>query len=91
MSKTNNQITVDKCLAASLLKEFVIGGNKYTTINNSVNSCIREADRIGVRERRVFCREKERQAVSKIRRVVAMKLAIQDGKRCNTEAMRERG
>lgn len=47
-----------------------------------VNSCVREVDRIGVRERRKSCAarpwEEGRHAVSKIRRAVGMKIAVED-------------
>ena len=55
--------------------------------------CIREVDRI-VRERRQCClarpREEGRHAVSKIRRAVSMKITVEDTKRGNITAMRER-
>ena len=47
-----------------------------------VYSCIREVDRIGVRERRQSCAarppEEGRHAVSKIRRAVSMKVTVED-------------
>ena len=50
-----------------------------------VYSCIREVDRIGVRERRQCCvarlREEGRHAVSKIRRAVSRKISIEDSER----------
>ena len=56
-----------------------------------VYSCIREVDRKGVRERRQSCaarpREGGRHAVSEIRRVVSMKITVENSKRGNTEAM----
>ena len=59
-----------------------------------VYSCIREVDRIGVRERRQSCaarpREEGRHAVSKIRRAVSMKITIEDSERGNIATMRER-
>ena len=59
-----------------------------------VYSCIREVDRIGVRERRQSCAarppEEGRHAVSKIRRGVSMKIKVEDSERGNTAAMRER-
>ena len=60
-----------------------------------VYSCIREVDRIGVRGRRKSCaarpREKgRRHAVSKIRRAVSMKIAVEDSKRGNIAAERKR-
>ena len=59
-----------------------------------VYSCIREVDRIGVRERRQSCaarlQEEGRHAVSKIRRAVSMKITVEDSKRANITAMRER-
>ena len=51
-------------------------------------------DRIGVRERGQSCaarpREEGRHAVSKIRRAVSMKIAVEDSKTGNTAAKRER-
>ena len=51
-------------------------------------------DRIGLRERRTSCaarlREEGRHAVNKIRRTVSMKIMVEDSKRGNIAAMRER-
>ena len=51
-------------------------------------------DRIGVRERRKSCaarpKKEGRHAVSKIRRAVSMKTAVENSKRCNIAAMRKR-
>ena len=58
-----------------------------------VYSCIREVDRIGVRERRKSCaarpRKEGRHAVSKIRRAVSMKIAVEYSKSRNISAMRQ--
>ena len=55
-----------------------------------LNSCIREMDRIGMRVSRKSCatrpREGRRHAVSKFRRTVSMKIAVQDSNRCNIAA-----
>ena len=59
-----------------------------------VYSCIREVDRIEVRERRQSCAarppEEGRHAVSKIRRAVSMKITVEDSKKGNIVAIRER-
>ena len=59
-----------------------------------VHSCIREVDRIVVRERRQCClvrtQEEGMHVVSKIRRADRMKIALEDSKRGNTAAMKER-
>ena len=59
-----------------------------------VYSCIREVDRIGVRERRQSCaarpREEGRHAFSKIRSTVRMEIIVEDSKRGNITAMRKR-
>ena len=59
-----------------------------------INYCIREIDRIGVRGRRKPCaarlNEEGRHAVSKINRTISMKIMIEDGKRFNILAVRER-
>ena len=53
-----------------------------------------EVGRIGVRERRQSCaarpREEGTHAVSNIRRAVNMKITVEDSKRGNITAMRER-
>ncbi|MPC91387.1 hypothetical protein E2C01_086422 [Portunus trituberculatus] len=50
--------------------------------------------RIWVRRRRKPCtarpQEEERQAVSKIRRAVSMKIAVEDSKKCNISAVRKK-
>ena len=59
-----------------------------------VNSCIRDLDRIGVRERGKSSaarpKKEGRHAVSKIRRAVSMKIAVENSERCNVAAMRKR-
>ena len=59
-----------------------------------VNSCIRELDRIGVRASSKSCAarptERGRHAVSKFRRTVSMKIAIEDRERSNIAADIER-
>ena len=59
-----------------------------------VNSCIKEVERIRVRERRKTCAggqwEEERLADSKIRGAVGMKMAIKDSKRCNIALIRNK-
>ena len=59
-----------------------------------VYSCIREVDRIEVRGRRKSCaarpREEGRHAVSKIKRAVSMKIAVEDSERGNIAAERKR-
>ena len=58
-----------------------------------VNSCIREVNRIGVRGRGKYCatrpQEEGSHAVSMIKRVVSMKIAVEN-KRGNVAAMRKR-
>ena len=52
-----------------------------------VNSCIREVDRIEVRDRgksyAAKAKKEGRHAVNKIRRAVSMKIAVENSKRCN--------
>ena len=59
-----------------------------------VNSCISEVDRIGMRKSRKSCaarpQEGGRHAVSKFRRAVTMKIAIENRKRSNIAADIER-
>ena len=58
-----------------------------------VTSCVRELDKLGVRERRVSCKarqEEGRHAVSNIYRAVTMKIVIEHIKRCNISTVRER-
>ena len=59
-----------------------------------VNSCIRDLDRIGVRERgkSSAARPKKggKHAVSKIRKAVSMKITVEYSKRANITAKRER-
>ena len=55
-----------------------------------VYSCIREVDRIGVRERRQSCaarpQEEGTHAVSKFRKAVSVGNAVKDSERCNIAA-----
>ena len=43
-----------------------------------VNSCIRKMDRIGVRRNAARPREEDRHAVSKFRKAISMKIAVED-------------
>lgn len=57
------------------------------------NSCIREVDRIGMRDRRKFNgarpREEARHVISKIIRANGIKIAVEGSKRCSIAAMRK--
>ena len=58
------------------------------------NSCIREMDRIEVRECRKFCaarpRKGRRNAVNEIRIAITIKITVKDGKASEITVMRKR-
>ena len=59
---------------------------EFTNVKILVNSCIRKMDRIGRRSRKscaVRPRERRGHAVSKFRRAVSTKIAVEDRYRCN--------